>query len=68
MTPMRASIVGPLDFDDQEKGLDGILPFLDLLFGLRKLLNISGRVLEGDELPAARQRDRIIERAFPALR
>ena len=52
--------------DDQKQGLDRILPFLDLLFGLRQLLDISGGILEGDELALARQRDRIFEFAFPA--
>jgi hypothetical protein len=41
------------------------LPFLELLFGLRKLLDIFGGNLESDELAAAGQPDRIIERAFP---
>jgi hypothetical protein len=53
--------------DDQKQGLDRILPFLDLLFGLRQLLDISGGILEGDELATAGQRYRIIERPFPAL-
>jgi hypothetical protein len=52
-------------FDDQEHRFDRGLPLRELLFGLRKHLDISGGVLEGDELPAARQRDRIIELAFP---
>jgi hypothetical protein len=50
--------------DDQKQGLDRILPFLDLLFGLRQLLDISGGILEGDELALARQRDRIFELRF----
>jgi hypothetical protein len=53
--------------DDQKQGLDRILPFLDLLFGLRQLLDISGGILEGDELATLGQRDRIVERPVPAL-
>jgi hypothetical protein len=41
-------------FDDQEKGLDGILPFLDLLFGLGEPLDVAGGILEGDKVAAAR--------------
>jgi hypothetical protein len=53
--------------DDQKQGLDRSLPFLDLLFGLRQLLDISGGILEGDELATLGQRDRIVERPVPAL-
>ncbi len=53
--------------DDQKQGPDRILPFLDLLFGLRQLLDISGGILEGDELATAGQRDRIVEWPVPAL-
>jgi hypothetical protein len=53
--------------DDQKRGLDRSLPFLELLFGLRQLLDISGGILEGDELAALGQRYRIVERSFPAL-
>jgi hypothetical protein len=42
-------------------------PMLDLLFRLRQLLDISGGILQRDELATARQRDRIVERPFPAL-
>jgi hypothetical protein len=35
------------------------------MLGLRQLLDISGGVLEGDELATAGQRDRFIELAFP---
>jgi hypothetical protein len=37
-----------------------------LLFGRRKLLDVSRRVLKGDELAAARKQDRFVERSFPA--
>jgi hypothetical protein len=49
----------------QDQGFDRGLPLWELLFGLGKLLDIFGGVLKGDELAAARQRDRIIERTFP---
>jgi hypothetical protein len=77
--PLDVTVQGPHDadarehrraavaFGDQEQDLDRSLPFLDLLFGLRQLLDISGGVLKGDELAAARQRYRVVERAFPAL-
>jgi hypothetical protein len=67
MTPMRANIVGPFCFDDQKQGLDRILPFLDLLFGLRQLLDISGGILEGDELAALGQRHWIVETPLPSF-
>jgi hypothetical protein len=54
-------------FDDQEHRFDRGLPLRELLFGLGKLLDIFGGNLESDELAPAGQRDRIIERAFPAL-
>jgi hypothetical protein len=52
--------------DDQEHRLNRGLPLLELLFGLRELLDIFGGFIEGDDLAAPGQRDRIIERAFPA--
>jgi hypothetical protein len=55
-----------LVFDDQEHRFDCGLPLRELLFGLRELLDIFGGILESDELAAAGQRDRIIERSFPA--
>jgi hypothetical protein len=53
-------------FDDQKHCFDRSLPFIELLFSLGELLDISGGVLEGDELATARQRDRIVELALPA--
>ncbi|HEY4848223.1 MAG TPA: hypothetical protein VIH87_10675 [Methylocella sp.] len=44
-------------FGDQDQGFNGSLPLLDLLFGLRELLDISGSILEGDKLTTAGQRD-----------
>jgi hypothetical protein len=51
---------------DQDQGLNGGLPFLDLLFRLRQFLDISGSVLQRDKLATARQRYRFIEGTFPA--
>jgi hypothetical protein len=46
----------------------GLSPsLLDLLFGLRQLLDISGGILEGDELTALWQRDRIVETPLPSF-
>src|ERR1700730_10100152 len=64
---LAVSVQGPHDADprehrraadrrDQEQRFDRCLPFLDLLFGLRKLLDMSGGILESDELAAAGQR------------
>jgi hypothetical protein len=52
---------------DQDQGLNGGLPFLDLLFCLRQFLDISGGILQRDELATTGQRYRIVERPFPAL-
>jgi hypothetical protein len=51
---------------DQDQNLNGGLPFLNLLFCPRQFLDGSGSVLQRDKLATARQRDRIIERLFPA--
>jgi hypothetical protein len=40
---------------------------LQLLFGFRQLHDIVGYVFQRDELPSARQRDRIVEPAEPAV-
>jgi hypothetical protein len=53
-------------FDDQEQRFDRGLPLREILLRLRKLLDIFGGVLKGDELAPAGQRDRIVERTFPA--
>jgi hypothetical protein len=52
-------------FGDQDQDFNGSLPFLDLLFGLGELLDISGGILESDKLATAGQRDWIFE--MPAL-
>ena len=52
-------------FGDQDQDFNGSLPFLDLLFGLRQLLDISGSVLQRDELATTGQRNWIFEFALP---
>jgi hypothetical protein len=54
-------------FGDQDQDFNGSLPFLNLLFCLRQLLDVSGSVLQRDKLATARQRYRIVERPAPAL-
>ena len=60
MTPIRAIMVGP--------GFDRGLPFRDLLFGRRELLDIFRGILMGDELSASGQRNRFVETALPSAR
>jgi hypothetical protein len=36
------------------------------MLGFRKLLDVAAGILERDELAAARQRDGLVERSFPA--
>ena len=50
--------------DDQERFYRG-LPFLELLLGLWKLLDIFGSFFEGDERAAVGQGNRIIEAVEP---
>jgi hypothetical protein len=66
MTPMRANISQPPPTSAAliRFSIRG-LPLLELLFGPRQLLDISGRVFERDELATAWQRDRIVELARP---
>jgi hypothetical protein len=45
---------GRTPFGDQEQNLDRGLPFLELLFGLGRLLDIFAGVLESDKLATAR--------------
>jgi hypothetical protein len=66
MTPMRHHRRAAVAFGDQDQRFDRRLPLLELLFGLRQLLDISGRVLKRDKLAAAGERDRIFELALPA--
>jgi hypothetical protein len=53
--------VTPLRGADQDP--DGRLPRFAIVLGLRQLLDISGGVLEGDDLAAVWQRDRVVELA-----
>jgi hypothetical protein len=54
-------------FGDEDQDFNGSLPLLDLLFGLGQLLDISGGILEGDELATLGQRDRIVEAPLPSF-
>ena len=54
-------------FGDENQDFNGCLPFLNLLFRLRQFLDVSGSVLQRDELATTGQGDRIIERPVPAL-
>jgi hypothetical protein len=51
-------------FSGTDQALDGGLPFVELLFGLRQLLDIFGRVLKGDKLATAGEGNRFVERGF----
>ena len=53
----------PVAFGDQDQDFNGSRPLLDLLFGLRQLLDISGGVFERDELATARQGNPLYDRA-----
>jgi predicted Zn finger-like uncharacterized protein len=54
-------------FGDQDQSLNGCLPFLNLLFCLRQFLDVSGSVLQRDELATLGQGDRFLEWPVPAL-
>jgi hypothetical protein len=62
----RAPKLHVVVIDKALQRLNRRLPFIEILFGLWQLLDIIGGVLEGDELAAARKRDRVIERTFPS--
>ena len=63
---MRAIIVGPFEFNNQEQGFDRGLR--DLLFGRRQLLDIFRGILKGDELAASWQWNQFVETALPSAR
>jgi hypothetical protein len=42
------------------------LPFLETLFSLRQLHDVTGGILKRDDLAIAGQRNRIVECPFPA--
>ena len=52
MTPMRAAW-SAVAFGDQDQDFNGSLPIIDLLFCLRQFLDVSGSVLQRDELATA---------------
>jgi hypothetical protein len=51
---------------DQDQGFHRCLPFRRLALGLRQLRDVVPGILERDELAAAGQRDRLVERALPS--
>jgi len=57
-----------VELDDQEQGFYRSLPFLKILLGLGKPLDIGRGVLEGDELATAGQGNWIVEGALPISR
>src|SRR2546430_11300290 len=65
--PIRANIVGAAELYDEDQAFHCCLPFLGLVFGLRKSRDVVAGILERDEVAAARQRNRIIETTFPAV-
>jgi hypothetical protein len=54
MTPMRATMVEPFSSTTSSMADSG-LPFRDLLFGRRQLLEIFRGILEGDKLATTGQ-------------
>jgi hypothetical protein len=61
ITPIRANIVGPPKFRDQQQRLHRSLPWFSIMLGLGQLGDELCRVPERDELATARQGYRIIE-------
>jgi hypothetical protein len=55
-------------FRRHDQDLRRDLPFREVLFGRRQFHDMAGRILERDELAAARKRDRIFEAAQPSRR
>ena len=51
---------------DKHQYFDCRLPFRRFVLGLRKLGDVGAGVLQGDEPLTVRQRDRVLERSFPA--
>jgi hypothetical protein len=51
----------------QDQRLHGGLPLSSLVNGPWKLCDVGASILQRDERGAARQRDGIVERAFPTL-
>jgi hypothetical protein len=54
-----------VELDNQQQGFYRGLPLLEILLGLRELLDVFGGVLEGDELATAGQGNEIVEGAGP---
>jgi hypothetical protein len=55
----------PAIFRRHHKRLGRRLPFLEVLFALRQLHDVTGGILERDELTTAGQRYRILEGPLP---
>src|SRR6266567_6318710 len=51
---------------DQDQRFHRGLPFRRLVLGVRKLRDVVSGILQRDELAAAGQRNRFVERSFPA--
>jgi hypothetical protein len=47
-----------------DQATDRGLPLVELLIGLRKLVDVNAGIQQGDELATARQRYRIVKRSF----
>ena len=56
----------PAIFRRHDQRFGGRLPFIEVLFALRQLHDVSGGILERDELATAGQGNRVIEWPFPA--
>jgi hypothetical protein len=52
--------------DKQEQPFNRSLPLRELLFGLRKFLDIFGGVIERANWRPREKRDRVIEQTFPS--
>ena len=66
MMPIRAQHCRPTQRHDQAQRSHGRLPFWGRVLGLRQLENVVACVSQGDKPATAGQRDRIVERSFPA--
>jgi hypothetical protein len=63
--PLNVSVGRPVELDDQEQSFYRGLPLLEILLGLRKLLELVRGVLDGNELVTAGQRNRLVECSGP---
>jgi hypothetical protein len=63
---MRANIVGPPDVATRIRASIAASHSWGFVLGLRKPRDVFAGILERDQLAAAGQRDRLVERSFPA--